>query len=948
MERLDQILASRLALVVAPAGYGKTTVMAQWARRAAVDIAWYRVDTCDDNGHVLVRHLAAAVQEGTGVPVPATDGASLIHALETRESPMVLVVDDLHLGGPAAERLLYELLLAAPPHLYVLVGSRRLPGYNLARSELAGFVVTGEELKFRAEEVEALFGEVYDAPLAADDADLLARRTGGWAAALHIFHLTVSEADAAGRRRAVRTGGARYARDYLCLEVLEGLPEDLITFARRTSVFEVLTAARCDALLDRRGSQRLLEDLERWQAMTTSRDGGLTFRCHDLLRSHLQSELTDELGAADLGRWRREAASILEHEGALDEALRAHTRNEDWEGVRRLVRQHGDSVTEAARRSWLSALPASLVASEPALVLARARVAVDEGRFGDAAATAGRVADAEPSSTVEAARVLAASAGLWGGADDARALVLPWVGLLRDALRGNPADVAESARRLHDPWGSVVAGLALMLAGDVAAAGRGLSAAAAVAETPRLSCVARLGAAALGDDGGQQARQVAADAAAEELPWLSRLARELAEAQEDVRSGGDLRPGTVAPLSDEPGDTWGAALAQALRCAAQVRLGRPDATSLEVLAAQLRALDAPVLEAWARAGLAYVSAVEGLPDARREALSAEAFARAAAVPGALALAYGALGRCAGPQGEEMFVLADASADDVGLTFRPWRGRESLDTAAVAPQPAVAAEPAVVAEPSPLVLRCFGRFDIRVEGKAPDLSRVRPRARALLRLLAVEAGRPMHRELITDALWRDLDRDAATHNLHVSVSSLRRALEPGVPRGASRLLVRDGERYVLKLPAGSSCDLRSFDRALAGADLARAAGQVDEAVASLSHALELYTGEVLPEDGPEEWVLGPREHYRARAAEAALSVAETHLARHDPAAAAAAALQSIDIDACRDGSWRVLVSAYQAAGDLAAAEQARRSYADVLASLGVVTDTASAVLPKQRR
>lgn len=274
-----------------------------------------------------------------------------------------------------------------------------------------------------------------------------------------------------------------------------------------------------------------------------------------------------------------------------------------------------------------------------------------------------------------------------------------------------------------------------------------------------------------------------------------------------------------------------------------------------------------------------------------------------------------------------------------MTFRPWADRVPARA-----DPA----PVVSAERSTLSLRCFGRFEIRIDGGVPDLKRVRPRARALLRLLAVHAGRPVHRELIMDALWRDLDPDAATHNLHVSISSLRRALEPGTARGASRLVLRDGERYVLRLPPGATCDLRSFDQALAAADVSRTAGRIADAVASLSTALDLYTGDVLPEDGPEEWVLGLREHYRSRAAEAAAAVAELHLTRHDPGAAAAAALRSIDIDPCRDASWRLLVSAYRSAGDLAAAERARRSYADVLASLGVVTETASSVLPPPDR
>jgi DNA-binding SARP family transcriptional activator len=219
---------------------------------------------------------------------------------------------------------------------------------------------------------------------------------------------------------------------------------------------------------------------------------------------------------------------------------------------------------------------------------------------------------------------------------------------------------------------------------------------------------------------------------------------------------------------------------------------------------------------------------------------------------------------------------------------------------------------------------------------------------VLRILALHAGRPVHRELLVDAMWRDLDPVAGMHNLHVCVSSLRAMLEPGVPRGASRLLVRDGDRYQLVLAAGSACDLRDFDVSIAEAEAARSAGESATAAAAFSHAVDLYTGDVLPEDGPAEWVIGIREHYRVRAAEAAGSLAELLLSRRDPSAAAAAALRSLDVDPCRDASWRLLLSAYTAAGDLAAAEQARRSYADVLTSLGVVSDSTDVVLPRPRR
>jgi DNA-binding SARP family transcriptional activator len=234
----------------------------------------------------------------------------------------------------------------------------------------------------------------------------------------------------------------------------------------------------------------------------------------------------------------------------------------------------------------------------------------------------------------------------------------------------------------------------------------------------------------------------------------------------------------------------------------------------------------------------------------------------------------------------------------------------------------------------LLVGCFGRFRLTVENAEPDLTAVRPRARAALRLLALHAGGPVHRELLAAALWPDLDPSAAMHNLQVAVSSLRGALEPGRRGRDSRLLVRDGEAYLLLLGEGSDSDLHGFDRAVDEAGRLRVAGRVDAATAALQRALELYRGDVLPEDGPAEWVTGARDRYRLRAAEAAALLAELELGRGDTAAAAAAARRSVHIERWRDGSWRILIEAYRRAGDVVAAERARQAYRAVLAALDV--------------
>jgi DNA-binding SARP family transcriptional activator len=137
-----------------------------------------------------------------------------------------------------------------------------------------------------------------------------------------------------------------------------------------------------------------------------------------------------------------------------------------------------------------------------------------------------------------------------------------------------------------------------------------------------------------------------------------------------------------------------------------------------------------------------------------------------------------------------------------------------------------------------------------------------------------------------------------------------------------------------LANNSAFDLADFDQNLHAASRARSAGDHPGAAEELRRAVELYTGEVLPEDGPAEWVADTRERYRLRAAEAAASLAGLELVLGNPADAAAAATRSVEIDPWRDESWRTLVETFRCLGDPAAAERAQRRYELILSSLGV--------------
>ena len=243
------------------------------------------------------------------------------------------------------------------------------------------------------------------------------------------------------------------------------------------------------------------------------------------------------------------------------------------------------------------------------------------------------------------------------------------------------------------------------------------------------------------------------------------------------------------------------------------------------------------------------------------------------------------------------------------------------------------------------LRCFGTFTVSSAEGAVALTGVRPVALTVLRILAVHAGHPVHRDALVSALWTDLPESASLHNLHVAVSNLRHRLERFLPGRSRELLARQGQAYLLAPGNGAVSDLQLFDLRLADAKGCRRAGDRTGEAHALRAALDLYTGEVLPGDGPADWVVPIREHYRLRAAGAASELAGLELSRERAAAAVAAAQRSIEIDQWRDSSWQVLIAAHEMADQPAEAHRARQEYAAVLGSLGIGAITRGPIRPE---
>jgi DNA-binding SARP family transcriptional activator len=244
------------------------------------------------------------------------------------------------------------------------------------------------------------------------------------------------------------------------------------------------------------------------------------------------------------------------------------------------------------------------------------------------------------------------------------------------------------------------------------------------------------------------------------------------------------------------------------------------------------------------------------------------------------------------------------------------------------------DPAARTAPRAVQVSCFGGFRVQIAGEHVDLGSLRPRARALLRLLALSPEHDVHRERLVDALWPGVDLSVGTRRLQVAVSSVRQLLEQnGLP--GPDVLTRHGDAYRLALPEGSTVDIRSFESTLREAASCAARGDTAGSARNRAAALALYTGELLPEDGPAEYLVDDRDRFRLAAASAAAGLARDTLELGRPREALDAARRSVQLDRYQDLAWELLVQVHEASGDSSAAARARHEHARVQAELDAV-------------
>jgi len=387
---IDETLPA-LTIVAAPAGFGKTTLLADWfasADQESRSIAWLSLDPRDNDPTVFWSYVIAAVQTiasgvgqgalsllGSSQPVDSVV-ASLLNDLVGRADEVVLVLDDYHvIESVQLHESIGFLLEHLPPHVHLVLGSRADPPLPLARLRARGDLleIRAADLRFTPDESAAYFNESMGLQLTPDDVGALEARTEGWIAALQLAALSMQGRDDTSGFIATFTGDDRFVVDYLAEEVLERLPDDVRDFLLATAIMDRFTGPLCDAVTGGSGGKAMLDRLDRANLFLVPLDDRrVWYRYHHLFADVLRARLLDD-DPALANELHRRASDWHDTNDDRAEAISHALAGGHVERAAQLVELAAPELRQRRQedtlRLWLEALPDEVFIDRPVLAL---------------------------------------------------------------------------------------------------------------------------------------------------------------------------------------------------------------------------------------------------------------------------------------------------------------------------------------------------------------------------------------------------------------------------------------------------------------------------------------------------------------------------------------------------------------------------------------------------
>lgn len=407
VEFIHEHIGCKLILISAAAGYGKTSLLIDFAHDTELPVCWCSLDESDRDPRILLEYLAASVArrfpqilEGNLASLLADSSggldtnailATLINEIYERiPEVFVLVLDDYHYvdESAAANRLVDSFLGNLPQNCTIVLSSRTMPQLSLvaltARQEIAG--LGSADLRFTAEEIERLLSQVYNIPIPSEEAKRLAMESEGWITAILLTTHTLWKGLLQTMIEAKRRG--EYVYEYLAEQVFDQQGPEVQSFLKGSSVLETMDPTLCDQLLERSDSTRMLDVLGKRNLFVIRTEGEpVAYRYHHLFRDFLLAQFHPNEKEALLALHER-AGHLLEEMEEWDGAVRQYLAAEAYQEVVRLVETQGRSMIDRGKldtlASWIDGLPQEVSQEHPILPLVRGRIHVERRELSEA------------------------------------------------------------------------------------------------------------------------------------------------------------------------------------------------------------------------------------------------------------------------------------------------------------------------------------------------------------------------------------------------------------------------------------------------------------------------------------------------------------------------------------------------------------------------------------
>lgn len=389
IDRLNRGLDRRLILVSAPAGFGKSTLLAEWSRQLRFQLLWLSLDETDRDISRFLTYLMAVLerlphfdhsplfeQEDLLIQGAEQVLTALINALTPTPSDFVLILDDYHLAdNTAINQALTFLLEHQPPTMHVVISTRADPDLPLPRMRARGQLVEVRQadLRFTKSEAALFFDRITGFEISDDNLVLLLQRTEGWATGLQLAALAMQRAGDKSHFITTFAGRHEYIADYLHFEVLNQLTPQFREFLLKTSVLDEMTGSLCNQLTGREDGQQTLEELAAMNLFIISLDDERRwYRYHKLFAELLQQLLRQTL-PDQIRELHDKASRWYARQKYSAEAIKHALVAEQYEWAAEQVAMAADATLMSSELTtfagWIESLPEELVRSKPSLCL---------------------------------------------------------------------------------------------------------------------------------------------------------------------------------------------------------------------------------------------------------------------------------------------------------------------------------------------------------------------------------------------------------------------------------------------------------------------------------------------------------------------------------------------------------------------------------------------------